>query len=62
MLAHCDNQAVVEVVNSGYSKDVELMQLLCSLFFITAYLEISLEAVHIPGHCNTGVDAISRKT
>ena len=60
VLAHCDNQAVVEVVNSGYSKDAELMQLLRSLFFITAYLEIALEAVHIPGHHNTGADAISR--
>ena len=56
VLAHCDNQAVVEVDNSGYSKDA---QLLCSLFFITAYLEIALEAVHIPGHRNTGADAIS---
>ena len=58
LLAHCDNQAV-EVVNSGYSKDVGLMQLLPSLVFIAAYLEISLEAVHIPGHHNTAADAIS---
>ena len=25
VLAHCDNQAVVEVVNAGYSRDADLM-------------------------------------
>ena len=59
VLAHCDNQAVVEVINAGYSKDPHLMQLLRSLFFITAHLEIALQAVHIPGKANTGADAIS---
>ena len=58
MLTHCDNQAVVKVINTGSCKDPELMQLLCSLFFITAHLEITLRAVHIPGLLNTGVDAI----
>ena len=60
MLAYCDNQAVVEVINTGSCKDPELMQLLRSLFFITAHLEITLRAVHIPGLLNTGADAISR--
>ena len=60
VLAHCDNQAVVEVVNAGYSKDPHLMQLLRSLFFVTAHLEIALRAVHIPGESNRGADAISR--
>ena len=60
VLAHCDNQSVVEVVNSGYSKDGELMHLLRSLFFIMANLQISLRVVHIPGADNIGADAISR--
>ena len=30
---HCDNMAVVEVVNSGYSKDKDMMHLLRCLFF-----------------------------
>ena len=60
MLAHCDNQALVEVINTGSCKDPELMQLLRSLFFITAHLETTLRAVHIPGLLNTGTDAISR--
>lgn len=60
VLAHCDNQAVVDVVNSGYSKDAQLMHSLRSLFFITAHFQISLRAVHIPGVHNTAADAISR--
>ena len=60
VLAHCDNQAVVEVVNAGYSRDPHLMQLLHSLFFVTAHLEISLRAIHILGRVNVGADALSR--
>ena len=60
VLAHCDNQSVVDIVNSGYSKDSQLMHLLRSLFFITAHLQITLRAVHIPGVANVGADAISR--
>ena len=48
---HCDNQAVV---NSGYCKDPIMMQLICCLFFISAYFKILLRATHIPGHLNTG--------
>ena len=60
ILAHYDNQSVVDVVNSGYSKDAHLMHLLRSFFFITAHLQVSLTAVHIPGDDNIGADAISR--
>lgn len=60
VLVHCDNQAVVDIVNAGYSKDPALMQLVRSLFFIITRLEIALRAVHIPGVQNTAADAISR--
>ena len=60
VLAHCDNQAVVEVINAGSCRDPDLMQLLRSLFFVTAHLQITLRAVHIPGHLNRAADAISR--
>ena len=43
VLAHCDNQAVVEVVNSGYAKDTELMQLLRCLFFCESLVGASSE-------------------
>ena len=60
ILVHSDNEAVVAVINSGYSKDSSLMQLLRCLFFIKAYFEISLSAIHIKGEDNVGADAISR--
>ena len=60
MLVHCDNQAVVEVVNAGYCKDSHLMQLLRCLFFITTFFKISVKAAHIAGSKNTGADALSR--
>ena len=60
VLVHCDNQAVVEVVNAGYSKDPLLMQLLQCLFFIMTYFEITVRANHIPGKSNGAADAISR--
>ena len=58
VLVHCDNQAVVSVVNSGYSKDSSLMQLLRCLFFIKASFKISLNAIHIKGEDNVKVDAL----
>ena len=36
VVVHCNNLAVVEHVNAGYSKDPLLMQLPCCLFFIIA--------------------------
>ena len=59
VLAHCDNQAGVEVINAGSCKDPKIMQQLRSLFFITAHFEITLRSIHIPGQQNTGADAIS---
>ncbi len=49
---NCDNQAVVEVVNSGSCRDSHLMRLLRTLFFITAHFECSVRAVHIAGRDN----------
>ena len=57
---HSDNEAVVVVVNSGYSKDSQIMHLIRCLFFVLAAWDISLHACHIPGVLNTVADAISR--
>ena len=56
---HCDNLAVVEVLNRGYSRDRELMHLLRCLFFISEKLRVSVEAVHCPGKYNIKADALS---
>lgn len=60
VVCHCDNMAVVETLNGGYSKDALLMQLLRSLFFITEHYKCLIEAVHHPGKDNIRADALSR--
>ena len=57
---HTDNEAVVAVVNSGYSKDPQIMHLVRRLFFVLATWDISLYSHHIAGVLNTVADAISR--
>ena len=60
VLVHCDNLAVVQVVNAGYCKDPNLMQHVQCLFLITAHFEFIVKAAHIPGKQNIAADAISR--
>ena len=60
VVLHCDNQAVVHVVSSGYSKDKEIMHLLRCMFFFRAYWGFELRAEHIAGEKNVAADAISR--
>jgi len=57
---HCDNAAVVEVIKVGYSKEPYLMHLLWCIFFITAFYELTLLPIHVPGAINKAADAISR--
>ena len=57
---HCDNVAVVQVVNSGYSTDKQMMRLIRCLFFVTAHWQLLVRAVHIAGDKNTAADAVSR--
>ena len=59
VVVHCDNQGAVALVNSGYSRVSQIMQLLRCLFFISAYYQIDLWDVHVPGVENTLADAIS---
>ena len=56
----CDNQAIVEVINRGYSRDSTLMQLMYLLLFVVAKFNFWFEAAHVPGVENNIVDAISR--
>lgn len=56
----CDNQAVVAVVNSGYSREPQVMHLLHCLFVITARFCIGLHCQYLPGPQNEIADAVSR--
>ena len=52
---------IVEVLNSGYSRDRETMHLLRCLFFIAEHfcMQVEVEAVHLPGKENGMADALS---
>ena len=60
VVVHCDNEAAVVVLNSGYSRDPHIMHLLRALFFIKAWYQIDMTVCHISGKVNTVADAISR--
>ena len=47
---NCDNEGVVHVVASRYSRDSSIMHLLRCLFFLEAYYDMHISASHIPGH------------
>ena len=56
----CDNEAVVHVVASRYSKSTDLMHLLHCLFFFEAYYQLHITAMHVPGCKNALADDLSR--
>ena len=58
--ANCDNDAVVSIINSGYSREPFLMHLLRCIFFTSTKFNFTTTAAHIPGRHNTLADAISR--
>ena len=57
---HCDNMGAVAVINSGYSRVPQIMHLLRCLFFVRAFFQVSVWAIHVPGQQNCMADAISR--
>ena len=57
---YCDNEAVVEMLGAGYSKEPNLMHLLRCIFLVAAFNELSLRPMWIPGSNNKVADAISR--
>ena len=49
MITHVDNEAAVLVLNSGHSKESQIMHLVRCLFFILAHFQLRVRARHIPG-------------
>ena len=56
----CDNEAVMHVVASRYSKSTDLMHLLHCLFFFEAYYQLHITAMHVPGSKKALADDLSR--
>lgn len=60
VLYHCDNLAVVHILQKGTSTDGKIMCLVRTLFFLCAKYNIECSAVHVPGINNSIADALSR--
>ena len=56
----CDNQAAVCTIASQSSWEPTMMHLLRCLFFMEAWFQFKLVAVHIPGIFNSWADDLSR--
>ena len=56
---HCDNLAVVTILNSRTSKDSLIMHLLRNLLMSAAYFDFTFCAQHVPGVENKIADALS---
>lgn len=60
IIFHCDNQAIVAVINKQSSKCKKIMQLVRPLVLTLLQSNIHFRAVHIPGVRNTLCDLLSR--
>ena len=57
---HCDNLAVVQVVNSGKTRDTFLNTCIRHIWFITGVYDNDLQLTHIQGHKNLTANSLSR--
>lgn len=56
----CDNQAVVEVLNAGTTRDPDMLMVLRAITLLALRLNVSICAVHVPGRINILADRLSR--
>ena len=56
----CDNEASVQVINSGKSRDKEMLKILREIAFICASNNFQIKAIHLPGIANRTADILSR--
>ena len=57
---YCDNQAVVQVINSSKTKDLFMGTCLRELWFEVSKFRFQLRAIHLPGEENRIADWLSR--
>ena len=57
---YCDNQPVVDVINSSKTKDAFMASCLRELWLVVSSNEFELRAVHLPGEENRVADWLSR--
>jgi len=57
---YCDNDASVVIINSGKTRDKEMLRILREILFIGATHGFQIRAVHLPGVVNRKADFLSR--
>ena len=60
ILFHCDNLAVVHILNKGRSPCKSIMKLMRRLVIVAANNSFHFLAIHLPGHSNQIADSLSR--
>ena len=60
VLIHCDNEAVVTILNSGKTRDLTLSTISRNIFMQCASHDIQLKIKHVPGKKNIIADLLSR--
>ncbi|XP_063055926.1 uncharacterized protein LOC134449746 [Engraulis encrasicolus] len=60
IVLHCDNEAVVNIINKGRSSCTSIMSLVRRLTWQSVLLNFIITAEHIPGSHNVVADALSR--
>eukprot|EP00111_Clytia_hemisphaerica_P014519 TCONS_00042745-protein len=55
-----DNSSIMQVWETGSSKDEHLMKLVRLMFFLSVDLNLSITLRHVPGHFNVFADLLSR--
>lgn len=56
----CDNKAVVDVLNSGTTRDPDMLMVLRAVTLLTLRLDVNICALHYPGRNNIVADYLSR--
>ena len=60
IIIKCDNEAVVDVVNKGVTRDSDSAAMGRNIWFVTASHNIKLQVVHIPGIQNGCANLVFR--
>ena len=60
VLFYCDNESVVQIVNSGASREDIIMDLVRELFLVAAKNDFRIYASHVAGKKNLIADSLSR--
>ena len=55
-----DNEAVVTVCNTGYTKDQFLAQCIRNIWLFTSEFDLQLNVIPVPGYSNKTADLLSR--